>query len=147
MSELSFLIELLLNHKLQKSTRDMIAERIKEVEASRVPGMAAFVPQPSFPGLVNPVIGPSANPALAGQSPSTQAALARHPDLVAQMTRAAAPSISPVAQPPAQPVAIVAQTPATAQAMADRQQMIEDSIRGGAFTGKPEKGRSGPRKF
>ncbi len=32
MSELSFLIELLLNHELQKETKDLIAARIKEVE-------------------------------------------------------------------------------------------------------------------
>lgn len=36
MSELSFLIELLLNHDLQKVTKDLVAERIKEVEASLI---------------------------------------------------------------------------------------------------------------
>jgi hypothetical protein len=34
MSDISFLIELLLNHKLSKSTRELIAARIREVEAS-----------------------------------------------------------------------------------------------------------------
>lgn len=34
MTELSFLINLLMNHKLQKVTKDLIAERITEVEAN-----------------------------------------------------------------------------------------------------------------
>lgn len=34
MSELSFLIELLLNHDLPKETKALIAERIKEVETN-----------------------------------------------------------------------------------------------------------------
>lgn len=35
MTELDFLIELLLNHKLQKATKDSIQARIKEIQASR----------------------------------------------------------------------------------------------------------------
>lgn len=57
MTELTFLIELLLNHDLQKDTKDLIAGRIKEVEAelnSRQPVRAT------------------------GQAPSTMALMAQH---------------------------------------------------------------------
>lgn len=68
-TELSFLIELLLNHKLQKSTKDAVAARIKDVEAN-------YQPQRQTQ--------PAALPANAGQqAPSTMALLAKHPDLAA----------------------------------------------------------------
>ncbi len=66
-SELSFLIELLLNHELKKETKDLIAGRIKEVEAN-------LVAQPIF--LPTRHTTPVPNPTL--QSPSTLAAMARH---------------------------------------------------------------------
>ena len=36
MTELSFLLDLLLNHKIQKVTQDAIRERIKEIELGQV---------------------------------------------------------------------------------------------------------------
>lgn len=36
MTELTFLLEILLNHKLQKPTKDLILNRIKEIESSHV---------------------------------------------------------------------------------------------------------------
>lgn len=46
MTELTFLIELLLNHKLPKPTKDAISERIREIEVNaRVP---EFKPTPGF---------------------------------------------------------------------------------------------------
>ena len=120
MTELTFLVELLLNHKLQKSTKDMIASRLKEVEE----GFATRSPLPTQK--------PASLPAhLANQAPSTLAALARHPDLAAQM-----------APPDPQPVAIVAQTSATQAAMASRAEAINE-----AMSGKIDKVHGRPRKF
>lgn len=109
MTELTFLVELLLNHKLQKPTRDAIATRLKEVEEAiaSLPPQAHHRPMPQLPGMN-------------GQSPSMQAIMARNPDLV-----------------PA-----VAQTPAAAAALTARQEAVSISL-----SGKPEKGRTSPRKF
>lgn len=123
MTELTFLLDLLLNHKLPMATRAAISQRIKEVEANlsngyQVPRHAQEVRQAALKDL----------PAhLANQAPSTIAALQRHPDLVAEM---------------AKPVEVVAQTPAAQQAMASRQDAIN-----AAMAGKVEKGRTSPRKF
>ncbi len=115
MSELSFLIELLLNHRLQKETKDAIALRIKEVEATGTPSR----PVANMP---RPVLG------VAAQSPSTQAILDRNPDLAA------------VLAPPV-PVEQVAQTPAAMAAMNSRNQAINESLSGKVdkVTGRPRK--------
>lgn len=99
-SELSFLIELLLKHKLPPATKDLIAGRIKDVEAAYQQPVT-YTPK-----------GPS-NHVVSGvqQAPSTLAIMARNPDLV-------------------QPVAIVAQTPAAAAALADRQNAIAAAMSG-----------------
>lgn len=123
-SELSFLIELLLNHKLPKPTRDAVAERIKDVEAN-------LATNPTIHTRLSSVNG---SPVVVGgsvQSASTAALLAKHPDLVAQMNAA-----------PAAPVAVIAQTPAAVAAMNSRQTAINE-----ALSGKAEKGRTSPRKF
>jgi len=119
-TELTFLVELLLNHKLPKPTKDLVAQRIKEVEES-------FAARPALP--IQPKQAIPAH--LANQAPSTLAALARHPDLMAQM-----------APPDPQPVAVIAQTPAAVAAMASREQAIAS-----AMSGKPMKGETSPRKF
>lgn len=122
MSELSFLIELLLNHDLPKATKDLLASRIRDVEANLV-----AAPQPRQP-VVTAING-------VYQAPSTIAAMARHGDLTA-------PTISIAANAPSIPVEQVAQTPAAAAAINSRNEAINNAI-----SGKVEKGRVSPRKF
>ncbi len=101
MTELSFLLDLLLEHKLPKAAKDAVRARIKFVEG------CVRIDQP------RPVIAPAmaANPIVAQQAPSMQALMAKHPDLI------------PAAAEPA-PVAVIAQTPAAAAALASRQEAI-----------------------
>jgi len=133
-TELSFLVELLLNHRLPKATKEAVGARIKEVEEQRVP-MAHTI--------VRPVPAPQAIPAaLQGQSPSTIAAMMRHPDLMAGLqapTIGMAPSEPSVA--PQQPE-VIAQTAAAAQALQKRQEAIAVQL-----SGKPKPGETGPRKW
>ena len=129
-TELIFLLDLLLNHKLSKPTKDMILERVKEVEARlSVPPIinSASAYMPSIPNVM-PIVQ-----TCAPQAASTLAALARHPDLLAVAQQ-------PAAAPPT--VAQVAQTAATAKALADRQATINQGI-----SGKPVKGETRPRKW
>ncbi len=120
MTELTFLLELLLNHKLPKPTREAVTARVREVEAalSKYEVRVGNYSAPTTPGFIPPH--------LIGQAPSTIAAMMKHPDL------AAAP----------QPVAVVAQTPAAQAALAARNEAINQGL-----SGKPEKGRTSPRKF
>ena len=117
MSELSFLIDLLLNEKLTKSVKDKIAERIKFVEenVNVTPIRAAQALPP--PKVINGAV----------QSPST----------VAAMERQLANPTAPPDQPP-----VVVASPAAANAIASRNQALNAS-----FSGKPEPGRTSPRKF
>ncbi len=112
MTELSFLIKLLLNEKLQKATRDLIAARIEEVQLE-------FVKQTIPYSLPQPVPASTSS-----QCASTQALLAKHPDLAA-----AAP-------------AVIAHTQAAAAAMSSRNQAIAESM-----AGKVDKNTGRPRKF
>lgn len=117
-SEISFLIELLLKHRMPLVTKEIIATRIKEVEA-RVP----FVPAQ---GIVNTV--PKMEKIYAGppQAASMQAIMDRNPDLV----------VVP------KPVEVVAQTPATIAALNSREQAIAASM-----AGKVDKETGRPKKF
>lgn len=127
MSELSFLIELLLNHDLPKATKDLIASRIKEVEQ----GLTSHqVRAGGFP-IYNPSVGPTA------QAPSTLAAMARHGDI---------PAISPPVIPPVPVVERVAQTPATAAALTARNEAITRAASSRPLAAT-EKGRTSPRKW
>lgn len=120
MTELSFLIELLLNHELSKPTKDLIAARIKEVESKlspRAPEPVTWRPPPGQPM----------------QAPSTLALMAKHGDV---------PVTHVPEMPPVEPVTQIAQTPATAAAMNARHEAISSAI-----SGKIEKGRTSPRKF
>lgn len=128
MTELTFLLDLLLNHKLPKPTKVAVTERVKEVELQLQQGYQ--IPHAARSLQMAPV-----PPHLANQAPSTIAAMMKHPDLVAQLT----PAISPVGE--TQP-AVVAQTPAAQAALAQRQETINAAI-----SGKPDKGRTSPRKF
>lgn len=121
-SELSFLIELLLNHKLPTATKQLVKGRIEDVEKSY--------------STVRPVTNIAPRPLPAGaaiQAASTQAILDRNPDL-ANATYNVAPIPVPVEQ--------IAQTQATANALASRAAAINQ-----AMSGNPEKGRTSPRKF
>lgn len=66
--------------------------------------------------------------AVAAQSPSMQAIMARNPDLI--------PAPAPI------PIDAIAQTPAAAAAIASRQQAINESL-----AGKTDKATGRPRKF
>jgi hypothetical protein len=122
MSELSFLIELLLNHDLQKVTKDLVASRIKEVEAA-----ITSKPQPFYPTTFTAATIP-----MPQQAPSTLALMAKHGDL---------PPVPTPVMPPIEPVAQIAQTAATAAAMNSRHAAIAASIAGATdkTTGRPRK--------
>jgi ATP-dependent exoDNAse (exonuclease V) alpha subunit len=109
MSELSWLLDLLLNHGLEEKTKKHVAKRIAWVEKELNGG---HKPKP-----IKPIKAPDGSI----QSPSTIAAMERH-----------------LAEP-TQPIAVTAQTQA---ALISRQSAIEI-----AMSGKPEKGRTSPRKF
>ncbi len=83
MSELSFLIELLLNHDLKKETKDLIASRIKEVEVSLVARPASQFVQTTGQLQV-----------YQSQAPSTIAAMARHADIPLSQAIAQAPVVA-----------------------------------------------------
>lgn len=139
-TELTFLLDLLLNHKLPMATRVAITERVKEVEQRLNQAPQQFVPR----GTPAPV-PQNLPPHLVGQSPSTIAAMMRNgfvPEVVreAQLEGMPNPPL-PVPEQPTQP-AIIAQTPAAMAALNDRQAAISQAI-----SGKPEKGRTSPRKF
>lgn len=72
MTELSFLIELLLNHELKKETKDLIAGRIKEVEANLIPM------RPSMPIITTQLPISNGGYGPSPQAASTVAAMARH---------------------------------------------------------------------
>ncbi len=101
MSELSFLIELLLNHKLPKGTKDAIAARIKEVESGSV--------RPNPQVIHNQSTGPQ-------QAASTLALMAKH----------GVPNPTPLNDPAS--VENIAQTAATAQAL-QQANMIKGGIK------------------
>jgi hypothetical protein len=114
MSELSFLVDLLVNHKLPKATSDVILARLKEVEVSLEASREIQFP-----------IQPRAMaPGAPRQAASTQAILDRNPDLAAAI-----------------PIEQVAQTPAAMAAMASRSAAIAESMSGKVdkVTGRPRK--------
>lgn len=126
MTELSFLLELLLNHKLPKVTREAVTARVKEVEQGLThPYSQQARAVPTLPQAVPPH--------LAGQAPSTIAALMRHEG-------EGKPPIVPI--PVEAPPPVIAVTPAAQAALAERNALINQAV-----SGKPEKGRTSPRKF
>ncbi len=149
MTELTFLVDLLLNHKLSKLTRDAVASRIGIVE-QQVRMTAAGPPPTAAPSFqARPIAAPAAVPAhMVGQSPSTIAALIRQEQTgpvmgpTAESVAVTAANIAAVAPQPPQPVAVIAQTPAAAAALADRNAAIIQGV-----SGKPEKGRTSPKKW
>lgn len=130
MTELSFLIDLLLNHELQKPTKDAIADRIKEVE-SKLTTNGAGSHGSHLQSWNNQL--PQNVPQ---QAASTLALMAKHGDI----PYIASPPMPPI--PKTEPVAQIAQTVATAAAMMSRNAAISDSI-----AGKTDKSTGRPRKF
>ncbi len=119
-SEISFLLELLLNHKLSKATKNLIQARIKEVEAIKnvdkyyAPEMDdRKIPGPTYVyrGITAPVL----------------------------------PAIPTIEQPKHVPYEQIAQTPAAQAALIHRAQSIARSEQGLAQPPDPMTGR--PRKF
>lgn len=128
MTELTFLLELLLNHKLPKGTKAAIAGRIKEVEE----GLSTKQIFSAHHQVTQAPVKTSPPPAaMANQSPSMQAIMARNPDLMASLEESSPP-----------PVTVIAQTPAAQAALAAREQIIAMAV-----SGKPEPGQTSPRKF
>lgn len=106
MTEIQFLVDILMNFKLPEPVKQKFIARIGEVEALLYKGTKTYLPIASQ------------NPSLV-QAPSTQKLL----DEILQDGRAT-----------------VIQSPVAAEALAHRQQVI-------AQAGKPEPGRTSPRKF
>jgi hypothetical protein len=107
MTELSFLIELLLNHDLKKETKDAVAARIREVEGSfhKVPTQ---ILAPQYTQTLSQPM-----PSGIKQAPSTLALMAKHGDIPP------VPIPPPIESPPP-PVLTEAQI-AQRQAMLGRQ--------------------------
>lgn len=126
MTELSFLIELLLNHDLPKPTKDLIAERIKEVEQ----GITSS-PRPREVPLHFNNVGPQ-------QAASTLKAMAKHGDI---------PPIVMTEIPPVVPVEQVAQTPMAAAAVNHRNTLINKAVNQNREMVDTGKGTKGPRKW
>ncbi len=142
MTELAFLLDLLLEHKLSAPTRKAITERIKFVEAKLSQGHTTTVVRPA-PMAVPAVLPPH----MVGQSPSTIQAMLRHeanghagPPVLQELNGSSMVPAPPMADP--QPVAVVAQTPAAMAAMNQRQAVVAQAI-----SGKPMAGETKPRKW
>lgn len=119
MTELSFLIDLLLNQKLNTVVKKLIADRIREIEARPQTIQSYAKPIQAIP------------PHLVGQSPSTIANFMKEgviPQVIPETTTTAP--------------AVVVASPAAAQAMESRKKAIAV-----ALSGKEEPGRTSPRKF
>jgi cell division septation protein DedD len=138
-TELTFLISLLLEHKLPKPTKDAIAVRIKEVNSASIPQFHV-TPARSLEILHQ-------RPPKTAQSASTQKIL---DEIEAEKAAFAAGVVVPESEivndlprvTPPQPIQQIAQTPAAVQALLSRQESIRI-----ATSGKEEKGRTSPRKF
>ncbi len=126
MTELSFLLDLLLNHKLPKGTKEAIVNRVKEIESKHGQNVGVWT-QPAQPP----------RPPRTAQSPSTQRIL---DEMAAEhsIPEIASGNIAATLETPA----VIAQTPAAAAALAARQEAIRIAV-----SGKEEKGRTSPRKF
>lgn len=140
MSELSFLLDLLLNEKLSKPVKEKITLRVAEVEKTFYQYPKSV--QTGAPLAVTPSGGflpANLPPHIAGQSPSTIAKFLEHQALGLPPVTAIG-EVAPGAVPTAP--AVVAATPQAIAAVAKRDQAIAT-----ALSGKPEPGRTSPRKF
>ncbi len=137
MSELSFLLELLLEHELAKPTQTLIRERIKEIEAKTAEPIQT---RPNYMGM------PRSSSTKSAQSPSTQRILdemASEGSTIQSGVAIALKDGYPLEQAfPHETPTVIAQTPAAVAALQARQQAIAIAV-----SGKEEKGRTSPRKF
>ncbi len=129
MTELGFLIDLLLNHKLPKATRDLIASRIKEVEER-----FGYQPQPVQRTQSVPAGVPT-------QAASTMALMAKHGIAPGMVENAVPAQLTP--DIPAE----VAQTPAAIAALASRAAAIANANQKSIMTERRPMERTSPRKF
>lgn len=131
MTELSWLVDLLVNFKLSKSVKDHVLSRIKEIDARG----SQFSPQ----NMSRPE---STLPAhLQSQSPSTIANFLKNPQAGGTISGTTI-VVSPAATEPIVDITAVVASPAAAQAMQSRQEALN-----AALSGKREPGRTSPRKF
>lgn len=112
MTELQFLIDLLLNHKLSAATKKIVADRIGDVELSYQP----------------------------------QQTLRKCSDYPVRTVNQQAPSTQRILDEMA-PTPPVATTVEAAQALQSRNDAIRKAVNSGPFGGKPDPGRTSPRKF
>jgi hypothetical protein len=129
-SELSFLLDLLLNEKLSKSVKEKLTARVKEIETTVA---AQPINTVNFRGVQN--VPPERVINGAVQSPSTIAAMQRQ----AQMEAMGPGDAQEVSQH--QEGQLIA-SPGAAAAIASRNQALAE-----AMSGKPAPGRTSPKKF
>lgn len=104
MTELTFLMELFLEDEMPKEIKKKIVQRLRDVEAKLEQAIAPQQVRGITPFPIN-----QTDNSLAGQAPSMQRLMQQHPDIVAKP----------------QPV-----TPAAAQALMNRQAMIDAKLNG-----------------
>lgn len=134
MTELSFLLDLLLNHKLPKVTKELIVERVREVEKKIDSAESRTV-------YLQPQQAKIQLPSGTVQSPSTLALMAKHGDIPPNISGMIADIPLP---PPPVPVEQIAQTAATQAAMVAREAAMQGRKSEQIMTGK---GIQGPRKW
>lgn len=142
-TELSFLLELLLEHKLPKDTRSAVAVRIKLVEKSMEKPKEYQLAGSDFGQRAQTCHGRSSVITSTDQAPSTLAALARHastPFVDALPNFGHADRASRETPPVTTPVVAVGVTSAAAEAMATRNKLIAEAQAGIAKKG-PAVGR------
>lgn len=133
MTELSFLVSLLLDHKLPKATQKAVKDRISDVERgiSAAPAPVYAQQQQPASSTARPFTVRTTPPAAGEQAESTKRMLERHPDIAAAIANG-----HPVPQAPPQPQAPIDPTPAPqnpgaiAQALAARQNLINKAMSG-----------------
>lgn len=133
-TELSFLLELLLDHKLPKPTQKAVKDRIDFIQTA--PATVLHGPQgavPVMPATVRTfsVAQPPANynPRSAGQPESMRKIMEQNPDL---LPKSPASALEPIASPAntAPEVQGINVSPVALQAMQDRQRMLNEAIAG-----------------
>ena len=112
-TELSFLIDLLLHHKLPSKTKEAISGRIKEVEASLATQPTQVQPRFAQPPIPRTQVDPTA------QAPSTQAIL-----------NGEKPAATGSVLPTAPQVLVPPTSPAAAAALQDRMAIINQALAG-----------------
>lgn len=135
MTELSFLLDLLLTEKLSKPVKEKITVRVRDVEAN-------FKPMHMQSHMQIHMQNNQLPPQPGAQSPSTLALMQKH---AAQghppLPVGTAPTLSIVPEPAPQPGVTIA-SPQAAMAIQSREIALAAAI-----SGKPEQGRKSPRKF